>query len=240
MSKNKIYISGIVHALAQGIYDGDETMATLLSHGSLGIGTFNAVDGEMVVDDHQCYQIQSDGKLQNVMNLEQKSPWAMMTHLEAEKIVQLKEIDSLSGIDQALNEHLFSTNYFHAIRMKGAFHTIRYRSACPQTKPYQPMYKTMPGLQKEFTVEHIENAVVIAFFTPDYFSSVSVMGYHYHFYDKSLNIGGHILDAHLKEVSVELAKSLEVTTHFTNTPEFKTVKMDADVNEKLMRVEKAR
>ena len=75
MSKNKIYISGIVHALAQGVYDGDETIATLFSHGSSGIGTFNQVDGEMVADDHQCYQIQSDGKLQNVMNLEQKSPW---------------------------------------------------------------------------------------------------------------------------------------------------------------------
>jgi alpha-acetolactate decarboxylase len=48
-------------ALLDGIYDGDVTIAELLTHGDFGLGTFNHLDGEMVVLDGICHHLRSDG-----------------------------------------------------------------------------------------------------------------------------------------------------------------------------------
>ena len=47
--------------LLDGIYDGEMTIGELLSHGNFGVGTFNGLDGEMVVLDGVCYQVRHDG-----------------------------------------------------------------------------------------------------------------------------------------------------------------------------------
>jgi acetolactate decarboxylase len=38
-------------ALLAGVYDGNVTIRELLRHGDFGLGTFNALDGEMLVLD---------------------------------------------------------------------------------------------------------------------------------------------------------------------------------------------
>jgi len=49
--------------LLDGIYDGEMTIGELLSHGNFGVGTFNGLDGEMVVLDGVCYQVRHDGSV---------------------------------------------------------------------------------------------------------------------------------------------------------------------------------
>ena len=43
------------------MYDGDVTIRELLRHGNFGLGTFNGLDGEMLVLDGRCYQLRADG-----------------------------------------------------------------------------------------------------------------------------------------------------------------------------------
>lgn len=50
-------------ALLDGVYDGDVTIRELLRHGNFGLGTFNALDGEMLVLDGACYQLRGDGSV---------------------------------------------------------------------------------------------------------------------------------------------------------------------------------
>ena len=47
----EVYQTSTIAALLDGIYDGDVTIAELLTHGDFGLGTFNHLDGEMVVLD---------------------------------------------------------------------------------------------------------------------------------------------------------------------------------------------
>jgi acetolactate decarboxylase len=42
-----------IDALIQGVYDGDVTVGDLKKHGDFGIGTFDKLDGEMIVLDGQ-------------------------------------------------------------------------------------------------------------------------------------------------------------------------------------------
>ena len=39
------------------------TLAELLGHGSFGIGTFNGLDGEMVILGGTCYRLRGDGSV---------------------------------------------------------------------------------------------------------------------------------------------------------------------------------
>ena len=56
-----VYQTSTMGALLDGVYDGDVTIAELLRHGDFGLGTFNHLDGEMLVLDGVCYQLRGDG-----------------------------------------------------------------------------------------------------------------------------------------------------------------------------------
>ncbi len=58
---NEIYQTATMEALLDGVYDGDVTIRELLTHGDFGLGTFNGLDGEMLMLDSVCYQLRSDG-----------------------------------------------------------------------------------------------------------------------------------------------------------------------------------
>ncbi|GJQ50767.1 alpha-acetolactate decarboxylase [Candidatus Kuenenia stuttgartiensis] len=48
-------------SLLSGIYNGETTIDQLKKYGNFGIGTFNALDGEMVVVGGNIYQVKHDG-----------------------------------------------------------------------------------------------------------------------------------------------------------------------------------
>ena len=48
-------------ALVEGIYRGAVTVGQLKQHGDLGLGTFESIDGELVMVDGCVYQIRADG-----------------------------------------------------------------------------------------------------------------------------------------------------------------------------------
>ena len=58
-----VYQTSTMSALLAGLYDGDVTIAQLLTHGDFGLGTFNGLDGEMVVVDGVCYHLRDDGSV---------------------------------------------------------------------------------------------------------------------------------------------------------------------------------
>ena len=60
-------------ALLDGIYDGEMTIGELLGKGNFGIGTFDALDGEMIILDGVCYQLRGDGTA-TIADLDQERP----------------------------------------------------------------------------------------------------------------------------------------------------------------------
>ena len=49
-------------ALVEGIYQGAVRVATLRKHGDLGLGTFEGLDGEIVIVDGHFFQVRSGKK----------------------------------------------------------------------------------------------------------------------------------------------------------------------------------
>ncbi|MFM8973036.1 MAG: acetolactate decarboxylase, partial [Actinomycetota bacterium] len=59
--EHAVHQASSIDALLKGAYDGDLTLGELLEQGDLGLGTVQALDGELVVLDGVCYQVTADG-----------------------------------------------------------------------------------------------------------------------------------------------------------------------------------
>ena len=73
-----IYQTSLMSALLSGVYEGETTIASLLTRGDFGLGTFNELDGEMIAFSSQVYQLRADGSAR-AAKPEQKTPFAVMT-----------------------------------------------------------------------------------------------------------------------------------------------------------------
>src|SRR5918997_3199871 len=70
-----------IEALLDGNYEGDVTFAELGEHGDFGLGTFDALDGEMICLDGNFYQVKADGRAYAVER-RARTPFAVVTVFE--------------------------------------------------------------------------------------------------------------------------------------------------------------
>jgi len=75
---HEVFQTSTVDALMAGAYDGDLTVGELLEHGDFGVGTFDRLDGEMVVLDGTCYRLRGDGSAE-VAGRDEHTPFAAVT-----------------------------------------------------------------------------------------------------------------------------------------------------------------
>src|SRR6187401_2210618 len=97
-------------ALLDGVYDGDLTVRELLEHGDFGLGTFNALDGEMLILDGVCYRMRVDGTVTPAAGAD-LSPFAVVTEFVPTVTIP---VDGPATRDQSvalINERLQSANY---------------------------------------------------------------------------------------------------------------------------------
>ncbi len=58
--RETVYQVALLQSLTQGYYDGIIKVSELKKHGDIGIGTFEGVNGEMIVVDGVCYKSKQD------------------------------------------------------------------------------------------------------------------------------------------------------------------------------------
>jgi acetolactate decarboxylase len=59
--RDALFQISTINALMNGCYDAEMRLRELNRHGDLGIGTFDALDGEMIGLDWEFYQTKADG-----------------------------------------------------------------------------------------------------------------------------------------------------------------------------------
>src|SRR5436190_10893345 len=80
-----------INALLTGVYDGDMTFGELRRYGDFGLGTFNALDGEMIALDGRYYQVTADGAVQPVRD-DMRTPFAVVAHFHPGASQTLKNV----------------------------------------------------------------------------------------------------------------------------------------------------
>src|SRR5690349_22836833 len=61
-----LFQASTIGALLEGAYDGDVTFAQLAEHGDLGLGTLNALDGEMIALDGGFFRADIEGRVSEI------------------------------------------------------------------------------------------------------------------------------------------------------------------------------
>jgi len=133
------YQVAIISSLLAGGYDGNVTVGELLRHGNFGLGTFNGVDGEMMVLDGRVYRGNTDGRAGPVSKKE-LTPFAVVVAFRPQGSMPVAGGQSLEHLLQATLDALpCSASRILAARIDGRFETIKIRSEPKQKPPYRPL-----------------------------------------------------------------------------------------------------
>ncbi len=190
-----------IDALLNGIYDGETAISELKQRGNFGIGTFNALDGEMFAIDGRFYQINADGKARLADN-NIKTPFAAVTFFETDQGLALKSGVDFDSLKKQMDKVIPTPNIFYAIRIEGVFKAVKARSVPKQSKPYK-LPKEIVKTQPIFNYENVEGTIG-GFRCPPYVKGINVPGYHFHFLTKDGKAGGHVLEFTIQEAVVKI------------------------------------
>jgi acetolactate decarboxylase len=126
----EIYQTSTMGALLDGIYDGDMTVGELLTHGNFGLGTFNHLDGEMIVLAGVCHHLRSDGSA-SVAAVDDRTPFAAVTWFRPEITIPVPSPATRQHVVALVDEAIKSTNLIQAVRIDGPSHDTHGYGAIP-------------------------------------------------------------------------------------------------------------
>lgn len=230
-----LFQTSTFQALMNGVYDGDYSFGELKQHGDFGLGTFEALDGEMVALDGRFYQVKTDGRAYPVSPAE-KTPFAEVTFFQADKILNLSEPLDLNQLEQYLTKQLPSANFPYAFKITGKFAYIQTRSVPRQTKPYPPLTEAVKN-QAVFEFRDV-NGTIAGFYHPQYLAGINVAGYHFHFLTADRRAGGHLLACRVKQAQVEVARLAEIRLRLPGSAAFSQTDLTGDKKQEIEKVEK--
>lgn len=236
MFRNEVFQTGLMAGLLDGVYDGEMTIGELLGHGNFGLGTFDGLDGEMVVLDGVAYQMRADGSIEPAA-LTQRTPYAVVTNFVPTIRRELPNSLLRKTASQVLDDLTVSENYMYALKITGKFDWVRTRTVIKQSKPYPRM---VDATENEDILQFDQvDGTIVAFRTPIYEQGISVPGCHAHFIDEDHKQGGHVIDFKLKEARVEICPGTELRLHLPLTPEFSGANLSPeDLADQISKTEK--
>jgi acetolactate decarboxylase len=231
----EVYQTSTMGALLDGIYDGDVTIAELLTHGDFGLGTFNQLDGEMVILDGTCYHLRADGSV-TLASGQDKTPFASVLWFRPDQTITVTGPLDQPALIELIDKAIPSPNLTYALRVSGSFARVRTRTVMAQQRPYPPL--TEATAHEPITELGAVDGTLAGFRSPAYEQGISVAGYHLHFLTHDRDHGGHALDFALDHGEVRICSVSELHLSLPRTAPFLSADLSpADANAQIKQSE---
>lgn len=188
---NTVTQVSILNALLASRFDGCLPCRELLEYGDLGIGTFDRMEGEMVMVDGSIYQAKADGRVYTP-DLDNRTPFATVCRFHPDETWTLSEPINLEALEKVIDEKAANSNVFCAVRVEGSFSYMKTHALQIQSKPYPPTAEVVRACV-QFEMKDVSGTIV-GFRGPPYVRGINDMGYHLHFLSDDKTRGGHILE----------------------------------------------
>lgn len=215
-SHHTLYQISTATALVEGVYQGAVRVGNLRQHGDHGLGTFEDLDGEMVVADGHFYQAQCDGSVHEVGD-DVLTPFAVVTRFEPEIEVVLDHCPEMRSLTARFDSLRNSENVFYALKVHGVFDYVHARAVC-RTRAGVRLVEAA-AVQPEFEFHHIAGTLV-GFWTPEYARTLNVPGYHLHFLSDDKKCGGHVLECAGTNLRLQIQREGAYQVALPETEEF--------------------
>jgi acetolactate decarboxylase len=205
-ASHQLFQVSTLNAIVEGVFDGTTTMAELRHHGDFGLGTFNALDGELIAIDGEFYQLRSDGSARVVAD-DMRTPFAVVQYFRPETTADLAAPAAIGEIGDLVESLAGSDNYFYAVRIDGLFSRIALRAVPRQEMPY-PTLVEATSHQSVFDFEQVEGSIV-GFRFPTFSQGINMAGLHLHFISLDRRRGGHVLDVVVESGTLSLDHTVD-------------------------------
>ncbi len=211
-------------AVVKGVYTGCVSVGDLRRHGDFGVGTFDGLDGEMIMLDGRCFQARADGTVSEAPD-DALTPFAVVTGFHADQQFDLPPVGGWADLCEAIDGLRRSENVFVGIRTEGRVERITVRAACRSVAGVDLV--TATSTQAEFTLEAVAGTLV-GFWTPSYARAITVAGYHLHFISEDRRFGGHVLDIAARGLVLSVHQETDVHLAIPETAEFLAADLRGD------------
>lgn len=235
--RETIFQVSLLQGLTLGDYYGSITANDLKQRGDTGIGTFEGVNGELIMADGTVYRALSDGSVEIAPD-DETIPFANVTFFDTDEkqdIGDISDIDALKGVlDEKVKK--LGKNRFYMVRIDGVFKNVHARSELKQNEPYKPLAEALKTDQREFKWDNIEGTVV-ALYCPQYMNDLNAVGWHMHFISSDKSKGGHLLDIDIDSAELKIDCTQGFNMLLPETKMFPDLDLTVDQSEDIKNVE---
>jgi acetolactate decarboxylase len=221
-------------ALVEGLYQGALSVGALRLHGDTGLGTFEDLDGEMILVDGHCYQARADGSVIEAPD-DALTPFATVVAFAPDETYDVTNIMSFDDLTTRLDAFRHSHNEFLAWRLTGEFEALTLRAACRHASG-TPLAEAVVD-QSIYTAQGI-SATIVGFWSPGFAQAVAIPGYHLHAVSDDRAQGGHVFDLRARALRVELHRVNDLHVALPETQEFLQAQLSGDTAADLDRTER--
>ena len=207
----------LLAALAADDYEGVASLQEVLASGDFGVGTFDALDGEMIVLDGQVYQALADGSIR-VADPKVTTPFAVVTYFDEDGRIENLSAATLDDLDRQLDRKLPRRNSPYALRITGDFTDLTLRSVPAQSPPFQPLVEVV---KRQITWQRRNvRGTLVGVRCPAWMGTLNVSGYHWHFLSDDRKIGGHVLACEFQNGLLRFDECSAIVIHIPQSAEF--------------------
>lgn len=231
--ETRLYQISSTAALVQGVLQGTLSSARLLESGNFGVGTFENLDGEMIVLNGQIFQMCADGRIKQRLD-EFEVPFAQVCRFVSPRICRFSQIRDFASLEAACTLLRTSDNLFHAFRIEAQFDVVHARTV--RRGPEGASLESAGGGEAKFTWRDVSGCLV-GFWSPSFTSSFSVPGYHFHFISDDRTRGGHVLDCSFQAAAAGVQVLTEYEVAMPSSGPFLRADLSVDTRAVLRKVE---
>jgi acetolactate decarboxylase len=237
MKQSSLFQVSLLQALSLGDYHGTVTIDELKKHGDIGLGTFDGLDGEMIMLDGIVYKAAGDGSVSVIDD--GTTPFANVTFAK-DDITDTVSADSFKDFEKKMDGILKreGANSVYFIKIHGKI-DITIRSIAKQSPPYRKLAEVLSKEQVVWDHKGICGTVV-GVYCPAYMSMMNNHGWHLHFISDDRKIGGHVLDLSFNDTECLLTKTDSMNIIIPGTKPFQSLDLSQDQEKDIKSIEGSR
>lgn len=238
--KNDIcmYQVSTLQALAMGYNQTVIKVEELIRHGDTGLGTFEGVDGEMIVADGRCYRALEDGSVEEAAG-DLGVPFSSVCFFKGRRCCDLENVNDINELKTILTQLIeedFGLNSMHMVRIDGAFERVCARSESGQLTHHVTLKDMLQDKQKDFFFDETQGTLICVYY-PDYMDGINAPGWHLHYISSDKTCGGHVFDVKLRRGQVRLDKISHIEIQIPLSPAFDTYSLKNASQDEIRQVE---
>jgi len=199
---NALYLSAPVNSLMKGFYEQDTFIYDLKQYGDFGLGTFNKLDGEMLMLDGKVYRLGADGSTHDVDD-DTRTPFACVTFFSPDLVEDIEGDLDYAAFNSTLESLIVSRNMLYAIRIDGVFRYVKVWSV-KEHENYHPLNEGEGGKDRPMFEFRDIRGTLAGFYVPRFIKSLSMPGFHLHFLTEDKKQGGHLHECRLESAQIAL------------------------------------